>query len=65
MSKEAIEKVGDLLEKELKTKVELTTQVNEDIIGGMIIRLEDTQYDASVATQIRKIKQKLLESEIK
>jgi len=65
MSEKTIEKVGKLLEKELKTKVELSTQVNEDIVGGMIVRLEDTQFDASVATQIRKIKQKLLESEIK
>ncbi|MEZ5104246.1 MAG: ATP synthase F1 subunit delta [Draconibacterium sp.] len=65
MSEKTIEKVGKLLEKELKTKVELSTQVNEDIVGGLIIRLEDTQFDASVATQIRKIKQKLLESEIK
>ena len=65
MSEKTIEKVGKLLEKELKTKVELSSQVNEDIVGGLIIRLEDTQFDASVATQIRKIKQKLLESEIK
>ncbi len=65
MSSETIKKVGTLLEKELQTNVELSTQVDEEIIGGIVIRLDDTQYDASVATQIKKIKQKLLKSEIK
>ena len=65
MTDNTISKIGKLLEKELKTKVELSTQVNEEIIGGMVIRLDDTQYDASVATQIKKIKQKLLDSELK
>ncbi len=65
MSGVTISKIGKLLERELKTKVELSAQVNEEIIGGMVIRLDDTQYDASVATQIKKIKQNLLDSELK
>lgn len=65
MSKDTVENVATLIEKELKTKVELSTETNKDIIGGLVIRLDDRQYDASIATQIKKIKQKLLESEIK
>ena len=65
MSNDTVKKVGTLIEEELKTKVELSTEVNKDIIGGLVIRLDDRQYDASIATQIKKIKQKLLESEIK
>lgn len=65
MSDDTIKKVGELIEKEMKTKVELSTEINKDIIGGLVIRLEDKQYDASVATQIKNIKKKLLESEIK
>ena len=65
MSGSTIKKVGTLLEKELKAKVELSSKVDNEIIGGLVIRLDDTQYDASVATQIKKIKQKLLESELK
>lgn len=65
MSEEIIRKIGAILEKELKTKVELTTKVDEEIIGGMIIRLDDTQYDASVATQMKKIRQSLLDTELK
>ncbi len=62
---ETIKKIEKLMEKELDAKIELSTQVNSNIIGGMILRLEDKQYDASIATQLKKIKQTLLETEIK
>ena len=62
---EIMDKISLLLEKQLKSKIELTCKVDENILGGMVLRLEDKQYDASVATQLKKIKQKLLESELK
>ncbi|MBN1986683.1 MAG: ATP synthase F1 subunit delta [Prolixibacteraceae bacterium] len=60
-----IKKIEQLMEKELGAKIELSTQINTKIIGGIILRLEDKQYDASVATQLKKIKQNLLETELK
>lgn len=60
-----INKIESLIGKELNAKIELSTQVNSDIIGGIILRLDDKQYDASVATQLKKIKQQLLETELK
>lgn len=60
-----IEKIRKLLEKEIDAKIELSTQSNMEILGGMILRIDDKQYDASVATQLKKIKQTLLESELK
>ncbi len=62
---EIMAKISTLLEKQLKSKIELSGKVDENIIGGLVLRLNDIQYDASVATQIKKIKQKLLESEKK
>lgn len=59
------QKIKAIIEKELDTTVELSTKVNPGIIGGMILRVEDKQYDASVATQLKKIKQQLLNSEVK
>ena len=41
------------------------TKVNPDILGGLVLRLDDKQYDASIATQLKKVKQALLESELK
>lgn len=65
MDGNTIEKIKHLLEKELNAKIELSTQSKEEILGGMILRIDDKQYDASVATQLKKIKQTLLESELK
>jgi F-type H+-transporting ATPase subunit delta len=62
---DTIKKIEKLIEKELDAKIELSTKVNPDIIGGMILRLEDKQCDASVTTQLKKIKQTLLETELK
>lgn len=40
-------------------KVELTEQIDTDLIGGFIVRMGDNQIDASVASQINKLKQRL------
>lgn len=61
---DSIKKVEELLGKELDATIELSTKTNPEIIGGLVLRLDDKQYDASVATQLKKIKQKLLESEL-
>ena len=65
VSAESKIKIQELLTKELHASVELSTQVKPDILGGLILRLDDNQYDASVATQLKKIKQNLLETELK
>lgn len=64
VSRETTENIETLLGKELKATVELSTHVNPDILGGLVLRLDDKQYDASVATQLKKIKQTLLETEL-
>lgn len=64
MDKNTIDKIELLMAKELGAKVELTSKVNSDIIGGLVLRIDDKQYDASVATQLKKIKQQLLEAEL-
>jgi F-type H+-transporting ATPase subunit delta len=49
-----------ILEKELGGKVEIAGKINSQILGGMILRIDDKQYDASIATQLKKIKKELL-----
>ena len=41
---ETIRKIEELLGKELKATIELSTQTNPDIIGGLVLRLEDKQF---------------------
>lgn len=59
-----LEKVAKILEKELETKIELSAKVNPHLIGGMILRIDDKQYDASVATQLKKLKQEMLKAQL-
>jgi len=42
-------------------KVDLTQEVDEDLIGGYVLRFEDSQIDASVKTRLNKIKQQLFQ----
>lgn len=65
INKSTIGKIKELIEKELDAKLELECQIEPEIIGGVILRIDDKQYDASVTTQLKKIRKNLLESEIK
>jgi F-type H+-transporting ATPase subunit delta len=44
-----------------KRKVSLTTRVDPTVIGGLVARVGGTVYDASVATQLEKMRQRLTE----
>lgn len=43
-------------------KAVLQNEINPEIIGGFILQLGDRQYDASVAQQLQRIKQELIEN---
>ncbi|PLX05662.1 MAG: ATP synthase F1 subunit delta [Marinilabiliales bacterium] len=45
-----------VLEKVTEKNVELQELIDEDIIGGYIFNLEDYQYDASVKTELKRMK---------
>ena len=40
-------------------RVAMTTKVDETIIGGVVARVGSTVYDASIATQLKKIRERL------
>lgn len=52
--------IRDNLEKETGKTVVLSERINPSIIGGMILRIEDLQYDGSISAQLEKIKSALL-----
>ena len=55
LKKVVMEKIKTLTDK----KVELVSKVDQDIIGGFILRLGDQQFDASVANQLQSLEHKL------
>lgn len=52
--------VKEFIEKETNTRVDLTTKVDTDIIGGLVIRIEDNLYDSSIANKLNRLKKELI-----
>ncbi len=54
------ENLSTFLSESFNSKIELEEVVDKEIIGGFVLRVEDQQLDASVSTQLNKIKRELL-----
>jgi F-type H+-transporting ATPase subunit delta len=54
-------KVNASFEKRLNKKVSATYSVNPELIGGFIVKVEDTVYDSSVKHQLALLSKKLSE----
>lgn len=50
-----LEKLAASLEKHFGKKVKLSSSVNEDLMGGVLIRAGDTVIDGSVRTKLEKL----------
>jgi F-type H+-transporting ATPase subunit delta len=48
--------IVEKLEKSIKGTLELDEQVDASLIGGFIIKMGDTQVDASVANKLKNLK---------
>ncbi len=56
--------IKELIGKMYDSDVELSSFVDEDIIGGFVLTVENQQYNASVANSLKKLKKKLLQTSI-
>lgn len=54
-----------LLEEAFQVKIEMQEVIDPDLIGGFILKVEDQQFDASVKSQLNRIRKRLLETSIK
>ena len=59
-----MEGIRALIRKAYDSEVELSSSVHEDVIGGFVLTIEDMRYDASVASNLRKLKKQLLQTSI-
>jgi F-type H+-transporting ATPase subunit delta len=55
-----LERLKENLEKLINKKVELETEINKGIIGGMVINMGNKIIDGSVLNRLRNLKKKLL-----
>ena len=60
----AMNGIRQLIKNAYDSEVELTSTVDGDVIGGFILTIEDMRYDASVASNLRKLKKQLLQTSI-
>ena len=58
-----IEQFRRLIRAHFNSEVDLTSTVDENLIGGFVLQVEDQQIDASVAAKLKKLKRELLESQ--
>ncbi len=64
VDKKVLDKVKTTIQQVLKTDSEITNEVNPNIIGGFILRVGDKQFDASIESNLNKIKRKLLNTTV-
>ncbi len=54
-----IENIKSKLEAALSKKIIIQHEVKEDLVGGFVLQIEDKEFDASIKTQLNKIKKSL------
>ena len=59
LSKDRVQAIEQRLATVTGKRVSMTTKVDKDIIGGVVARVGSTIYDASIATQLKKIRERL------
>ncbi|HDZ41881.1 MAG TPA: ATP synthase F1 subunit delta [Bacteroidetes bacterium] len=60
ISRDNRDTVIDIVEKDLDTKADLKEIVDEELAGGYILKIEDLYVDASLKSQLRKIRKQLI-----
>jgi len=64
VDEKAREGIRNLIRKAFDSEVDLSAVVDRDVIGGFVLTVENLQYDASVATNLKKIKKQLIQTSI-
>lgn len=59
VAEQTINTIKDRLAKALDKKVDLNTDVNDELIGGFIVETNNYRMDASIAGSMRKLKREL------
>lgn len=60
LSNEQIEKIQESLSTRLNCKVELTNSLDEKLLGGVKVSIEDKIFDGSIKNKLEKLKESLI-----
>ena len=61
LSEEQLQKIKDRLQAALSIEPILIPEVDEDLVGGLVVQVGDTIYDGSLRTRLQSLKLKLRE----
>ncbi len=64
LSEEVKEKLKKRLEDITKKTILLNTKIDEDVIGGIVIAFNDSEFDGTVSTRLKQLKSQLLKTNI-
>ena len=59
LEKETLDQIPNKMKSHVEGDFEVKEEVDESLIGGFIVRMDDKQIDASVLTQLNRMKQEL------
>ena len=59
-----IKNIRELIKKSFDSEVDLATSVDKELIGGFVLKVEDRQYNSSVASSLKTLKKQLLQTTI-
>lgn len=62
LSKKQFDSVADTLKASLESPVELHAEVDCDILGGVVVRIGDRVYNASLADQLQNMRKRIAET---
>ncbi len=60
MDDDLLKEFNQLIQVNFGSKAEVIAKVDEKLLGGFILRVDDLQIDTSVATQLKKMKRELV-----
>lgn len=60
LSNEQFRLIEEKITKATGLQVQLTQQINENLIGGFVVKIKDTVIDLSVSNQLNKLRNKLV-----
>ena len=54
--------IAETMQQALGRPVDMVTEIREDLIGGVVVRVGDSVYDGSVASQLKQLREKVMDS---
>ena len=59
---EVVERVGAEIERQTGRKIELESDVDEDILGGLVLRVGNMVLDASLRSKLEKLRKEVAQA---